>query len=71
MHLIFDANRSMTQIWASRESYGWEFFVYGLTESGDARVCPSLAMACDLVGTDPRPILNMAPFLSQTKETTQ
>ena len=33
MHLIFDANSSMTQIWASRESYGWEFFVYGLTES--------------------------------------
>ena len=71
MHLIVDANRSMAQIWASRESYGWEFFVYGLTESGDARVCPSLAMACDLVGTDPRPILNIAPFLSQTKESTQ
>lgn len=71
MFLIFDANNSTTQIWANREGYGWEFFVYGLTESGDARVCPSLAMACDLAGADPRPILNIAPFLSQTKEPTQ
>jgi len=71
MFLIFDANNSLTQIWANRESYGWDFFVYGLTESGDPRVCPSLAMACELVGIDPRPILNIAPFLSQTKEATQ
>ncbi len=71
MFLIFDANSSTTQIWANRESYGWDFFVYGLTESGDPRVCPSLAMACELVGTDPRKILNIAPFLSQTKATTQ
>lgn len=71
MFLVFDANNSMTQIWANRESYGWDFFVYGLTESGDPRVCPSLAMACELVGTDPRPILNIAPYLSQTKETAQ
>jgi len=71
MFLNFDVSNSTTQIWANRESYGWDFFVYGLTESGDPQVCPSLAMACELVGTDPRPILNIAPFLSQTKEATQ
>lgn len=71
MFLIFDADNSTTQIWASRDSYGWDFFVYGLTVSGDPRVCPSLAMACELVGIDPRPILNIAPFLSPSKETIQ
>ena len=71
MFLIFDANSSTTQIWANHESYGWDFFVYGLTESGDPRVCPSLAMACELEGSDPRPILNIAPFLSPPKETIQ
>lgn len=34
---------------------------------GDPRLCPSLAMACELAGADPRPILNKAPFLSQEK----
>ena len=71
MFLIFDANNSLIQIWANRESYGWEFFVYGLTASGDPRVCPSLAMACELAGTDPLLILNTAPFLSQSKDMTQ
>lgn len=71
MYLIFDANGSRTQIWASCENYGhgsvWEFHVYGTTHSVDPRVCPSLAMACEIAGADPRPILNTAPFLSQEK----
>jgi hypothetical protein len=71
MFLIFDANGSRTQIWASCEDYGhgpvWEFHVHGTTRSGDPRICPSLAMACEIAGADPRPILNTAPFLSQEK----
>lgn len=69
MFLIHDANGSRTQIWATREIYNqepvWEFYVYGASRSGDPRVCPSLAMACELAGADPRPILSKAPFLSQ------
>ena len=71
MFLIFDADNSRTQIWASCESYGWDFFVYGLTRSGDPRICPSLGMACELAGADPRPILATAPCLAHQKETTQ
>jgi len=71
MFLIYDAINSPTQIWACREDHGhgpvWSFVVYGLTRSGDPRNCPSLAMACELVGADPRPILRTAPFLSQEK----
>lgn len=72
MYLVHDANGSRIQIWAVREDYGhgpvWEFHVHGLTRSGDPRICPSLAMACELAGTDPRPILDIAPFLSERKE---
>jgi hypothetical protein len=71
MFLIHDANRSRVQIWAFREDHGhgpvWEFLVYGLTASGDPKAYPSLAMACEAVGTDPRPILDTAPFLSSSK----
>lgn len=71
MFLIHDANGSRTQIWATREIYDqepvWEFYVYGTTRSGDPRVCPSLAMACELAGADPQPILSTAPFLSLDK----
>ena len=73
MYLVHDANGSRIQIWAVREDYGhgpvWEFHVQGLTCSGDPRICPSLAMACELAGTDPRPILDTAPFLSERRET--
>lgn len=71
MFLILDADRSRIQIWATCENYGhgpaWEFLVYGLTRSGDPRICPSLAMACELVGVDPRPLLVLAPFLPTKK----
>lgn len=60
MYLIHDQNGGREQIWACAEDYGqgkvWEFHVYGLMQSGDARTCPSLGMACELIGVDPRPI---------------
>jgi hypothetical protein len=72
MYLVHDANGSRIQIWAVRDDYGhgpvWEFHVHGLTRSGDPRVCPSLAMACELARTDPRPILDIGPFLSERRE---
>ena len=71
MFLIHDADQSRVQIWAVRETYGhgpvWEFLVYGLTQSGDPKAYPSLAMACDIVGAHPQPILEAAPFLSSSK----
>ncbi len=71
MFLIHDADQSRVQIWAVRETYGhgpvWEFLVYGLTQSGDPKVYPSLAMACEIVGAHPQPILETAPFLSSSK----
>jgi len=53
-------------IWAFGSTSGpsaWEFHVYGLMR--DPRVCPSLSMACELLGIDPRPILRKAPFLAR------
>ena len=68
MFLIYDADNSKTQIWAAREECGhgpvWDFHVYGMTNSGDPRICPSIGMAFELVGADPRPALEVAPFLA-------
>ncbi len=33
------------EIWEVREAYGFDYYVYGVTRSGDPRVCPSLGMA--------------------------
>jgi hypothetical protein len=33
------------EIWAISESWGTDYWVYGVTASGDPRVCPSLGMA--------------------------
>lgn len=33
------------EIWQVNEPWGADFYVYGVTNSGDPRVCPSLAMA--------------------------
>jgi len=30
------------------ESYGTDYYVYGLTEGGDPRICPSLGMAYEV-----------------------
>ena len=70
MHLIHDQNNSKKQIWASKTDHGkgpvWEFFVYGLYRSNDPRVVPSLGMACELLGVDPRPILEVCPCLGES-----
>lgn len=33
------------EIWSVTESCGVDYWVYGVTDSGDPRVCPSLGMA--------------------------
>lgn len=33
------------EIWQVSESWGDDFYVYGITNSGDPVVCPSLGMA--------------------------
>lgn len=37
--------RGNIEIWRVTESYGDDFYVYGITASGDPIVCPSLDMA--------------------------
>lgn len=36
------------EIWAAVEAYGTDYYVYGVTVSGDPRVCSSLSMAREL-----------------------
>lgn len=36
------------EIWAVRESYGTDFYVYGVYANGSPRVCPSLGMAMEI-----------------------
>lgn len=38
------------EIWEVVERYGSDFYVYGLTASGDPRVVPSLGMAMEIAG---------------------
>lgn len=42
----------------------WEFYVSGVTQSGDARCVPSVGMAFELLGADPRPVLEAYPMLA-------
>jgi hypothetical protein len=37
--------RGNIEIWAITEAWGVDFYVYGVTQSGDPVVCPSLGMA--------------------------
>lgn len=46
MALIF--KRGNIEIWAIEETWGTDFYVYGVTISGDPRVCPSLGMAYEV-----------------------
>jgi hypothetical protein len=39
------------EIWEVTESYGPDFYVYGVTENGDPRVCPSLGMAREVAAS--------------------
>lgn len=45
MQLVFKKGR--IEIWAVRESYGTDYYVYGVYASGDPRICPSLGMAME------------------------
>lgn len=40
----------LIEIWQVSEAYGDDFYVYGVTESGDPIVCPSFGMACEKAG---------------------
>lgn len=33
------------EIWEVKETWGFDYYVYGVTQSGDPRVCPSEGMA--------------------------
>lgn len=43
MNLIF--KNGSVEIWAVSESWGTDYYVYGVTVGGDPRVCPSIGMA--------------------------
>lgn len=45
MRLIF--KNAKVEIWAVAESYGTDYYVYGVLASGP-RVCPSLGMAMEV-----------------------
>ena len=67
MYLIHDQKNGRQQIWVSVEDYGhgkvWEFYVYGAGTS-DSRTVPSIGMACELIGADPRPLIAACPALA-------
>lgn len=46
MKLIFKSGP--IEIWEITEAYGTEYYVYGVMESGDPRICPSLGMAREI-----------------------
>ena len=46
MKLIF--KNGPFEIWEVHESYGSDFYVYGVLASGDPRICPSLGMAYEV-----------------------
>lgn len=39
------------EIWEVREPHGSDFYIYGVTVGGDARVAPSLGMAREIAGS--------------------
>lgn len=49
MRKIF--SNGTVEIWAVSESWGVDYWVYGVTASGDPRVCPSLDMAHEVAAT--------------------
>lgn len=68
MHLIHDQNNSRQQVWVAVEDFGkgkvWEFFVHGARGTGDTVCCPSIGMAFEKIGADPRAILAQCPSLA-------
>ncbi|MCB1972530.1 MAG: hypothetical protein KDG54_19210 [Geminicoccaceae bacterium] len=67
MHLIHDQKNGRQQIWVSVEDYGhgkvWEFHVHG-AGTRDSRTVHSIGMACELIGADPRPLIEACPALA-------
>lgn len=43
MQLIFRVGQ--VEVWSVEESHGTDYYVYGVTNSGDPVVCPSIGMA--------------------------
>jgi hypothetical protein len=43
------------EIWRVGEPWGVEFYVYGVTQSGDPRACPSIGMAFEVAATAATP----------------
>jgi len=46
MTKIFEQGK--VQVWAVTEAWGTDYYVYGVTNSGDPRVCPSHGMAMEV-----------------------
>lgn len=46
VQLIFSSGG--IEIWAVNETWGTDYYVYGVYASGDPRICPSLDMACEV-----------------------
>ncbi len=46
MKLIF--KEGSIEVWAVTESYGVDYYVHGVTQNGDPRICPSLGMAYEV-----------------------
>jgi hypothetical protein len=46
MELIY--KNGTVEIWAVTEAWGVDYYVYGVTRSGDPKVCPSLGMAREI-----------------------
>ena len=46
MRLIYSNGK--IKIWAVNETWGTDYYVYGVHDSGDPRVCPSLGMAYEV-----------------------
>ena len=46
MKLIY--RRGSIEIWSVFETWGTDYYVYGVYGSGDPRICPSLGMAYEV-----------------------
>lgn len=49
MNLIFKSGP--IEIWQVRASYGFDYYVYGVTVGGDPRICPSVGMAYEVAAS--------------------
>lgn len=46
MRLVY--KKGKVEVWEVKEEWGMDYYVYGVYQSGDPRVCPSLAMAMEI-----------------------